>query len=172
MEYKASLDLPAKIITSAVIIILAVVDYLNLQRIQESGAGASANLIHLGIIFLSILVLLISYVLSPQKYIADGAELVIVRPANNVHILVSEIEDVRLIAKGELRWTIRTFGVGGLFGYFGKYYNNTFGAMTWYTTQLKNRILIRLKSSKKIVITPDNIALADFLKSKIKSSIS
>ena len=168
MEYKSSLDLLAKVITAAAIIILAAVSYASFKELLAADGDMTTILIRSGIILLSALILLVCYWLSPRKYFVDNKELVIERPAKDVHILISDIEEVRPVVKGEMRWTIRTFGVGGLFGYYGKYYNSTFGSMTWYTTQLKNRVLIQTKSGKKIIITPDDITFSDTLKSKLK----
>ncbi|MDZ7614650.1 MAG: PH domain-containing protein [Flavobacteriaceae bacterium] len=64
----------------------------------------------------------------------------------------------------QLKWTIRTLGVGGLFGYFGYFWNREIGSMIWYTSQQKNRILITLKNEDKIVISPDDPSLYDSLK--------
>ena len=68
----------------------------------------------------------------------------------------SEVFNVVLLTNEDLKWTIRTFGVGGLFGYFGKFRNSKIGTMTWYATMRNQAILINLKDGQRIVITPDN----------------
>lgn len=60
--------------------------------------------------------------------------------------------------------TIRTFGVGGLLGYFGKFYTPQIGHMTFYATQRTNRILIVDKQGKKFLLTPDDISLIEKIK--------
>ena len=50
---------------------------------------------------------------------------------------------------------IRTFGVGGLFGYYGQFYNSKIGSMTWYATRQNNTVLVRTIDNKNIVLTPD-----------------
>jgi hypothetical protein len=71
---------------------------------------------------------------------------------------------VRTLADNEAKGTIRTFGVGGLFGYFGKFHTPGIGHSTFYATQRKNKILIVTSNDKKIVITPDDNSLAEKLK--------
>jgi hypothetical protein len=58
-----------------------------------------------------------------------------------------------------MRGTIRTFGVGGLFGYFGKFHTPNIGHITFYATQRVNKVLIVTKQGKKIILTPDDIGL-------------
>ena len=62
----------------------------------------------------------------------------------------------------------RSGGVGGLFGYYGNFYNKKFGGdMKWYATQMKKFVIIKARKVKKdntgpysrkfnvIVLTPD-----------------
>lgn len=68
---------------------------------------------------------------------------------------------------GSLIGSIRLFGVGGLFGYYGKYYNFKMGHMTLYTTQKRNRILMTMITGKKIIISPDDLnIIIEFKKRK------
>jgi hypothetical protein len=69
----------------------------------------------------------------------------------------SQIKNILKIENGKLSWSIRTFGVGGLFGYFGKFWSNEFGNMTWYATRRDKAIMIITKENKKIVLTPDEV---------------
>ncbi|MBS4044542.1 MAG: hypothetical protein KGZ59_12085 [Chitinophagaceae bacterium] len=75
---------------------------------------------------------------------------------NDIKLLKSEIISVGQLEKEKLKGTIRTFGVGGLFGYFGKFYNNKIGVMTLYATRRSNYVLIKTSANKKIILTPDN----------------
>lgn len=67
----------------------------------------------------------------------------------------ADIKSVELIEKATLSGTIRTFGVGGLFGWYGKFANSQLGNMTWYLTRRDKPVLILKKDSKKILISPD-----------------
>ena len=63
--------------------------------------------------------------------------------------------NVELLDKERLNGSIRTFGVGGLFGYWGRFANSKIGVMTWYATRRDNAVLITKFNNKKIVLTPD-----------------
>ena len=168
MEYKASLDTLSKVITIAFIIIFIVTELVSFKVLAVVDSESKSNLFQTGILLFFILVIGGCYLFRTKKYLLNERELIIVRPIKERIILLTDIEEIRLVAKGEMKWTIRTFGVGGLFGYYGKFYNRRFGSMTWYTTQLKNRIFIRIKSGEKIIITPDDISLADKLKTELQ----
>ena len=71
----------------------------------------------------------------------------------------------REISNNDMGLTIRTFGVGGLFGYFGKFFNSKIGRLTMYGTRRNNTVLIET-DNKKIILTPDDPI--EFLKHKEK----
>ena len=83
------------------------------------------------------------------------------RPIGSVNYPISEIKVISKINPGVMIGGIRLFGVGGLFGYYGKYYNFKLGHLTLYTTQKRNRILMTMTTGKKIVISPDDLDLVD-----------
>ena len=102
-----------------------------------------------------IIVSIICFILKPSHYILEEDAIIIHRMFNDIKILHSDIIKVELVPAEKLKWSIRTFGVGGLFGYFGKFYNRNIGSMTWYATQRENFVLIKT-SKNNIIITPDD----------------
>ena len=50
----------------------------------------------------------------------------------------------------------RLFGVGGLFGYFGKFVYYKIGSVDLYSTNKSNQVLIRFSGHKQIVLSPEN----------------
>lgn len=91
-----------------------------------------------------------------RNYEVSGDALIIHRPGKNKRLLLSEIARGRKLEKGELRWSLRTFGNGGLFGYTGYFTDKKLGAMRWYATRLDRGILLQTKKGENIVLTPDN----------------
>lgn len=164
MEYKASLDTLSKVITVGIIILFFVIGYKSIKAIMVAKGDITTILMHAGIILFLIVTIVCCYLFGTQKYLVVNNELIIKRPIKEKRIVISDIEEVRLVNDCNVTGTIRTFGVGGLFGYYGKYYNKTFGSMTLYTTQQKNRIFIRTKKQDKIIISPDDMSLLDKLK--------
>jgi hypothetical protein len=141
MVYKASLDKTAIIISILVSLLF--------------GALIIFKFIPLLAIFL-ILIYLTCLNLRPLRYEINEEEIIIRRLIKSVYIKRSEIESIKLIDKSSLKGTVRTFGVGGLFGWYGKFANSQFGDMTWHLTRRDKPILIIKKDSKKIVISPDD----------------
>lgn len=155
-QYKASLDLPAKIITG-------------LFHILCLFFAIKGMLLPAIILFATDLV---CYFLHPTAYGLNKDELIIKRPLKPAVIKRNDMEEIMFLTDEQLRWTIRSFGVGGLFGYFGYFYNRQLGSMLWYTSQRKNRILIRLKNGGKIVISPDDPSLFESLKWRDQTGFS
>ncbi|MBK9105092.1 MAG: hypothetical protein IPL92_11135 [Saprospiraceae bacterium] len=164
MDYKASLDTLAKVMTAGVFVLFFGIGLMSVYAIRDAAGDRTTLLIHGGVLVMFVAIFLGSWLYAPQSYTLDTTALSINRPIGKVVINRSSIKEARLIGEGELKSTIRTFGNGGLFGYYGKYYNATIGHMTWYLTQPKNRILIVTTEGKKIVISPDDAGLVDNLK--------
>lgn len=55
---------------------------------------------------------------------------------------------------GVMSGSIRTFGIGGLFGYIGHFRNTILGAYRAYATDPMNSVVIKY-GDKNIVVTPD-----------------
>lgn len=165
--YPADFDLITKIITTAAGILNIPLAYFFYQA-HTHMPNPWINKIWLLIVFCLILFIMpIIYLWHVKHYVLDTDRLIIKRPISDKVILFSEIAQVFLPDQKEFIRTIRIFGVGGIFGFYGKFYNTHFGSMTWYVTQNKNRILIELKTGKKIVISPNDVELCEAIKSNL-----
>lgn len=169
MKYKASLNIIGKIITASIFIIWGVTIYVVKTAIASKADTETTTLIISGISLLYFSIVFISYLYAPTSYTLEADNLIINRSASNKIIKLSNIINVREVSKDEMKGSIRTFGNGGLWGYYGKYHNTKLGNITLYTTQWKNYILIETKEKRKIIITPDDIDLLQELKEKIIS---
>ena len=168
MEYKASLDTLCKALTAGVFILFIAIGQKNVRAIFAAHGDLTPTLIHGSVLLLFVVTVVISYLYSIKTYTLTDSELVINRPISNRVIKISDITEIRTTDSADYSGTIRTFGNGGLFGYYGKYYSSPLGNMTWYVTQRKNRILIRTKQSDKIIISPDDISLVEKVQAALK----
>lgn len=107
-------------------------------------------------IVMSISIPLGSYGYSPRSYIISNKHLIIQRPFDKKIFDKNKIQSIKPIKKSDLKGTIRTFAVGGLFGYYGDFKNKKFGEMIWYVTNRNKIILIETINDKKILISPEN----------------
>ena len=164
-QFKASFDMLTKVITICVIILFITIGMISVRSLATAPGDATDVFALSVVLFFPVATLVVSYLFSTQYYLIRNNEFVIKRLIGEKRISIPDIDEIRLVAKGEMRGTIRTFGSGGLFGYYGKFYNKTLGSMTFYTTRRTNRVYIRTKGGNKIIISPDDLNFVDALKS-------
>ena len=111
-------------------------------------------------VFLALLYFFV-WLFHTTAYEITGDAIVVKKVAGSVQIRRSDIEEIRTIEKDELKGTLRTFGVGGLFGYYGRFYNTKLGKMTWYMTRMDNAVMLRMNSGTIYLLSPD--AREDFV---------
>lgn len=151
MNFKATPDKPVVVIT--VIILLSFL----LSIIALIGIFISEKLIILPVlaVFL-VLVFFIAFAYRPISYTVTKEQLIINRLAGTVLIPRSSIKSVDIIHRNVVDGSLRTFGVGGLFGYYGRFSNAKFGAMTWYVRRMDQLVFVNTVE-EKILVSPDDI---------------
>ena len=150
MTYKTSLDDLAKVITIIITILFAGIIVGQFSLIKDEGKSVPT--------FTTILLSLIyfgTFSFRPISYKLTDDKLIIHRPLFDIKIKRTEIKNVEQLDKEKLSWAMRIFGVGGLFGYSGKFINTKLGSMTWYATRRNNAVLVTTIYNKKIVLTPN-----------------
>ncbi len=149
MTYTTSLDNLAKAITIGVTILFAVIIIAQFPVLPD--AGWAPILTTVGFL----LIYGITFAFRPISYILTHEQLIIHRPIADVKIDRKQVKSVELLDEGKLRWSVRVFGVGGLFGYYGKFAKRKLGSMTWYATRRNKAVLVLTMDNKKIILTPD-----------------
>lgn len=170
MEYKASKGMTVQIITIGVSILFAFLGYKSVIGLMNANGNITPILIHSSLIVFLISTLAFCFLFAPQKYSVSGDNFIIHRPITDKIIPLDSINEIRRIDKSELKGMIRTFGVGGLFGIYGKFYANGLGNITMFGTQSENYILIRT-NSQKIVITPDDMGIIEEIRTAKSASL-
>src|SRR5215203_1263193 len=150
MVYKASLDKTAIIITVGITILFAVI--IGGQHSVVKNAGRAVPVFTTAACLSAYI---ISYAFRPLGYLVTGEELVVRRPLSNVRFKRTDIRSAERVDRSTIGGSIRTFGVGGLFGYYGHFASFAMGRMTWYATRRDNAVLVKTKMNKKIILTPD-----------------
>ncbi len=162
-NYKASMDSLAKVITTFVFLLSIVGVVLSITFTPWYGG--------VGLIVIPLVILIPSYLYSVKSYLITDQSLIIKRafPMFDKVIPLANIESAQQLNKEDFKWTIRTAGNGGLFGYTGYYANAKLGSFRLYATNRKSRILVILKDNKnKIVLSPDDAGMADALQKQLK----
>ena len=151
MTFTSSFDRLATIVTWGVSLLFITIIGVQIKELIHEFSSLS-----LIVIILLLLVYLFTFLLRPLHYTITDTALIIQRPLFSKKIARSDIESLELFINGELNWAIRTFGVGGLFGYFGRFYKGSIGSMNWYATRRNKAVLIRTYEGENIVVTPDD----------------
>lgn len=149
--YKTSLGKSAKILTIGSTLLFAFI-IIGQYLIAEDWVNA----IFLCTAIALALIYFITFGFRPLSYCLTNDELIIHRLFTDVKIHRNNIKNVELLNQDSIRGSIRTFGVGGLFGYYGKFFNSRLGGMTWYATRTDRMVMIDTIDGKKIIITPDD----------------
>lgn len=152
MIYKTSLDKTAIVITISVTTLFAVLISGQYAIIKDAGHTATPIYTTVGLL----LIYAIVFAFRPIDYTITKDEIIVRRPLVNVRIKRVDIENIDEVDNKAMNGAIRTFGVGGLFGYYGGFTNSSIGRMTWYATRKDTAVLLRTKNNKKIILTPDN----------------
>ena len=87
----------------------------------------------------------------PRYLLLDDKSIVITHPIGQSVILKSDIIEVRAVERSELRGSIRLFGSGGFFGWFGIFRNSKLGVYRIYCGQLENLYLVKTLTKKYII---------------------
>ena len=151
MTYKTSLDNVTKVITLGITILFAAIIIGQYSIIKDATASATPIYITVGLLIIYFIV----FAFRPVKYSLTAGNLIVHRLFSDVKIERSKIKSVELVDKEKLSWSVRIFGVGGFFGYFGKFANAKLGTMTWYATRKDRIVLVKMLNNKKIILTPD-----------------
>ena len=151
MIYKTSLDNLAKEITVGVTILFASLIIGQYSIITDAGRA-----VPIYTTTACLLIYFLSFIFRPINYVVTKDELIVSRPLLNVHIKRSDIKSVELIEKNKIRRSLRIFGVGGLFGYYGNFVNFSLGRMTWYATRRDKSVLVKTMDNKKLIFTPND----------------
>ncbi len=149
--FTTSLDKFNKITTTAVLALIIVIVGFSLYKIGQT----DQEILTITVIPI-IVICLIAYSFRPNNYSVDEDKLLIHRMIKDVEIKRDNIKSVEIIDESKVKNSIRTFGSGGFFGSFGKFWNSTLGSMTWYVTRKNNFVLVETNDQKKIILTPDN----------------
>lgn len=151
MIYKTSLDNVSKGISIGIGILYASILYGHFTSIPQIGWFPPVLLaVVLGGSYL------LAFLYKPLHYEMRDDVLMVHRLLKDVIILRTSIVSIEVLDKEKLNATIRLFGVGGLFGYYGKFRNKQLGTMTWYATRRDHAVLVKTNEGKKIVLTPDD----------------
>jgi hypothetical protein len=156
MEFSASLDTSAKVITIGVCVLFTGICIWNASAIKKAKGDRINVMVRVAIFLVLAFSVSMGFVFSTKSYETRGKNLIIKNRFNEINYRWSKMMEVREVSESEMVGLSRSFGVGGLFGYYGHYHNSTIGDMTFYATQQKNWVLMHIIDGEAIIVTPDD----------------
>lgn len=154
MNYSASYDTTTKIITPAVIILVAA-SLVPLFLVRTKDAG----LVPFIVLMMVLLLLAVSAAWAPKSYSIDDDHIYINRLLMpSVKIAIADVLLVEPVPKQQLKGSLRLFGSGAFFGYYGIFISKKLGRVKWLATNLDNAVFIKTHDGKKYLLTPDERA--------------
>ncbi|MCE4563173.1 hypothetical protein INQ51_02515 [Maribellus sp. CM-23] len=106
---------------------------------------------------------------TPISYKILNGNLIIKSRLTQKVINIREIFNVRIFDSEDRKGLIRIFGAEGVLGNIGYYSSTRINKMTILTSRDTNWVLINTKDNKKIVISPDDLELVNFVTELIKN---
>lgn len=167
MQYSASLDTLALLITIGFFITFCAIAYWNIKSIRSKTNDKITKIIHLLVLIVLIVPLVYTYMYHPKKYVLGNFDFYIKRPVADIVIHVKDIHEIRNLVDSEMNGAIRTFGVGGLFGYFGNYHSPKLGDFKMYATRKKKLVIIYTRQGDTFVVSPDDPGFVDRITMKM-----
>jgi hypothetical protein len=152
IRFTAPWSVGVKIISVLGTALLLGISLIGSQKIPESEPLAA----RLAATLLPLAVLLVTLPFIVRGYVLTGGELRIERLGWQNHFSLADVVSVEADPDA-MRWSLRLFGDGGLFGYFGWFWNRKLGTYRAYGTNPKNTVVLKL-SNRTIVITPHDPA--------------
>lgn len=146
----APLDQTAKIVTLGVgmLFLLILATIWLVPDVSDAGVAR----IYPTIVLLVIVV--VCYGLKPSAYLITDKKLLIKRPLwSDAEFSLKSLSSAEKTERISTEGLWRTFGNGGLFGYYGYFRNRELGAMTWYLTRRTQLILLKI-GSEHVLISP------------------
>jgi len=116
------------------------------------------------------LIFLTALLFAPRSYVINDREIIIRRLGADIKLPLSQIDEVKCITRRQVgMFPLRTFGVGGFAGYYGKYWSKKLGSFNAYLTNGNDLVLIRCKNNRKYLISPQRPD--DFVNTAINNQV-
>lgn len=163
MEFKVSFDTYAKVVITIITILFLGIPAFFIQLMFQAEDPRPLLIPFILILLINGSIYVVCYLYRPLKYVISTGKIIIKRPAKDKIIELADITSAYAITPGSMGWVMKTFGNGGLFGFYGEFRSNRYGDMTWYATRKSNYVMLETREGK-IVLTPDDLQMVNEIK--------
>jgi hypothetical protein len=161
-QYPMSLSAGVRVLSWAVVLLMFAIPLLTWSIIpgivlgDRHGPGGPGADTARWASLLAPLIAVACWALGPKGLEIECGELRVRRNAwRPTSIPLAGIREIAVLPPGALRGAIRTFGVGGLFGYYGWFYKK--GAFRLWATR-SDRLVEIVAAGRRVVVSPDEPA--------------
>jgi hypothetical protein len=155
MKQQLEFDLTTKIISALVIAIPFVMISAQYTVIKENNAILTLTSIFLFITYL------VAWLLHPTSYEITNENLVIHQPVKAIKISLASIKNIEQTEPG---YSMRLFGSGGLFGYYGLFSSNKLGRHYRYTGNNKDLVFVNTGKKNYLLSIHDQLFFDELIK--------
>jgi hypothetical protein len=155
-ECKSSMDRGTKRKSLFVLVGFAVIIAISLF-ISSKSKDKISIFIALGLLALYSAAIVYGFLNTPYSYQFSNELLMINRRRSPLKIPLKDIQVVRDFNKDDRKGLVKTFGAEGVIGNIGRFTTDMHKKLHVLTSRDSNWTLIRMKSGKKYIISPDNI---------------
>ncbi len=95
------------------------------------------------------------WALAPRGFAIEGGTLRVLRPLAPVEIPLERIQRIGAVDDEAVRSSVRTFGVSGVFGNYGRFWSRTLGAFRLYARRSRGTfVLVEVEGLGRLVLAP------------------
>jgi hypothetical protein len=141
VDFPVSYDRTTKIVSAIVSAFLLVVAL----AVQQAMVAA-----------VSLVMVALAYAFSPRGYTVSEGAIVVRRLIGDVRFPLERVREARRADAGDLAGTIRLWGNGGMFGYYGLFRTSRLGRCWWYLTNRRNTVVV-ITEAKTALFSPDDV---------------
>ena len=152
-NFTASLDSLAKSITFVVCLVIVIPFFTIFMQYKK----LNQPLLLLPPAVVTVLLIIVA-LYRPKGFALSSEGIEVERMAGPVRFPLQAIRSITPVDAKELGFGLRTFGVGGFLGYWGRYRYQHIGAATLFVTDRSKMLLMTLADDRKIIISPDDTA--------------
>jgi hypothetical protein len=147
--YRAPWDGLLKVVTVFSTLLLVALSSVPLQR------SPLPPPVKAGIVALSVAIVLGTWAFAPRGYEIDGHRLIVRRNLGSSEYELRGLREINAQDVKPFRGAIRLFGVGGMFGYYGKFRSSSLGTFTAWVTDRDRAVALKLADGT-VVVSPDD----------------
>ena len=154
LRFAASWSSLTMLITVLVILLAVVVAGISIKAADTPDQDTATRTILFAVAMGVPVILLTCVVFAPLGYVVDETGVVVNRIGPKVLILRSEIAEIRWLTKSDVGFSLRFWGSGGFFGFYGWFWSTRLGRHRAYITNAKELVLIQCHDGRKFLLSP------------------